>query len=36
VDPYAIALALGHTGPVTTLKWYATLAVRPRVAGGYE
>jgi integrase len=36
VPPASIALALGHRGSFTTLKWYATTAVAPRVAGGYE
>jgi integrase len=35
VDPAAVALALGHTSPATTLSWYATTAVAPRVDGGY-
>lgn len=36
VPAHQVALALGHRGSVTTLKWYATTAVAPRVAGGYE
>jgi integrase len=36
VAPSAVALALGHKGAATSLKWYATTAVAPRVSGGYE
>lgn len=36
VPPHAVALALGHRGSPTTLKWYATTAVVPMVAGGYD
>jgi integrase len=36
VMPEAVALALGHKGKTTSLKWYATTAVAPRVDGGYE
>jgi integrase len=36
VPAHEVALALGHRGAFTTLKWYATTAVAPRVAGGYE
>jgi integrase len=35
-SPAAVALALGHKGSATTLKWYATTAVAPRVEGGIE
>jgi integrase len=33
VAPAAVALALGHKSQVTTLGWYATLALPPRVRG---
>jgi integrase len=36
VAPSAVALALGHKGAATSLRWYATTAVAPRVRGGYE
>jgi len=32
----AVALALGHTSPATSLRWYATTAVAPRVQGGFD
>lgn len=32
----AVARYLGHLSPVTTLRFYATTAVVPRVSGGYE
>jgi integrase len=36
VPPHDVARALGHTSSPTTLRWYATTAVAPRVLGGYE
>jgi integrase len=36
VPPHVVALSLGHKGALTTLRWYATTAVAPRVEGGYE
>lgn len=36
VPAHSVALALGHRGSPTTLRWYATTAIAPRVAGGYE
>jgi len=35
-EPSAVALALGHRGSLTTLKWYATTCVARKVSGGYE
>jgi integrase len=34
VNPQAVALALGHRSSATTLRWYSTTAVAPRVDGG--
>ena len=36
VSPAALALALGHKGSATGLRWYATTAVAPKVDGGYD